>query len=114
MAGRERVIAASSELIERGPGIRFEVERGGRTLPAFAIRTDGVAHAYINSCAHQGVELDWMPGEFFDADRRFVICATHGALFSPSDGRCVAGPCRGGSLVELRVVERDGAIVLIE
>jgi nitrite reductase/ring-hydroxylating ferredoxin subunit len=114
MAGRERVIAASVDLAERGTGLRFTIERGGQTLPAFAIRADGAVRAYVNSCAHQGVELDWMPGEFFDYEREHLICATHGALFCAHDGHCVDGPCRGASLVALTVVERDGAVILIE
>jgi nitrite reductase/ring-hydroxylating ferredoxin subunit len=114
MARGERVIAQSADLIERGPGLRFEVERHGKRRPAFVIRFEGVARAYENVCAHQAVELDWMPGEFFDADRRHLVCATHGALYEPGDGRCVAGPCRGAGLVALPVIERDGQVLLIE
>jgi nitrite reductase/ring-hydroxylating ferredoxin subunit len=114
MAGRERVIARSADIAERGAGVRFTIERGGCTQSAFAVRADGVVRAYVNACAHQGVELDWMPGEFFDEERELLICATHGASFRPRDGFCVDGPCRGASLVAIDVVERDGAVILIE
>jgi nitrite reductase/ring-hydroxylating ferredoxin subunit len=114
VARGERVIARSAEIVERGPGVRFEVERHGKPRPAFAVRVEGLVRAYENVCAHQSVELDWMPGEFFDEERRHLICATHGALYEPADGRCVAGPCLGARLVPLAVVERDGQVLLIE
>jgi len=114
MARRERVIAQSADLAERGRGVRFEVVRDGRTRPAFAVRFDGVVRAFENVCAHQAVELDWMPGEFFDHEAKRLVCATHGALYDPADGRCVAGPCRGARLAPLSVAERDGQVLLIE
>jgi nitrite reductase/ring-hydroxylating ferredoxin subunit len=83
-------------------------------VPAFAIRCDGRVFAYVNACAHQGVELDWEEGAFFDDDGRHLVCATHGALYEPADGRCVGGPCKGRSLTALTVVERDGDVLLVE
>jgi nitrite reductase/ring-hydroxylating ferredoxin subunit len=110
MAGGERVIARSEELAERGAGVRFVVERDGRALPAFAVRYDGVVRAYVNACAHRGVELDWEEGSFFDAWRAFLVCTSHGALYDPRDGRCVDGPCKGKALARVAVVERDGCV----
>jgi nitrite reductase/ring-hydroxylating ferredoxin subunit len=114
MARGERLIARSQDLVERGRGLRFHVERDGRSVPAFAVRSDGVVRAYVNACAHQGVELDWEEGAFFDDDGRWLVCATHGAVYDPADGRCVGGPCRGRGLAPLPVVERDGAILVVE
>jgi nitrite reductase/ring-hydroxylating ferredoxin subunit len=114
MARVERVIGRSADLVERGRGLRFRAERDGRPVPAFAIRCDGTVRAYVNACAHQGVELDWEEGAFFDDDGRHLVCATHGAQFDPADGRCVGGPCVGRSLAALHVVERDGEVVLVQ
>ena len=114
MARGERVVARSQDLREGGEGVRFAIERGGRVLPAFVVRYGGAARAYVNACAHQGVELDWLPGVFFDDEGLHLVCATHGALFEPADGRCVAGPCRGAALVTLDVVERGGDVLLVE
>lgn len=114
MAPRERVIAASDALPERGTGIRFEIERDGRLLPAFAIRVDGTVRAYLNACAHQGLELDWNPCHFFDREARYLVCEAHGAVYEPTDGRCADGPCRGKGLVSLSIVERAGQVLLIE
>lgn len=114
MAERKRLICASSALEECGVGVRFMVSRGEETLPAFVVRFDGLPRAYVNQCAHVGVELDWMEGEFFDSEQRHLICATHGATYAPENGHCVAGPCKGARLTPLKVVENDGQVWLLE
>ncbi|HET9763536.1 MAG TPA: Rieske 2Fe-2S domain-containing protein [Casimicrobiaceae bacterium] len=114
MARGERLIGASDALVDGGPGLRFEVHRAGEPLPAFAVRFRGVVHAYVNECRHQSTELDWNPGEFFDTDRIYLVCATHGALYQPDSGVCVDGPCRGARLTPVAVRERDGAIYCSE
>lgn len=109
-----KLIGASDELSERGPAIRFEVDEDGLAAPAFAIRYRGRVYAYVNRCAHISLELDFMPGHFFDNSRQYLICATHGALYEPDSGRCAAGPCNGEGLEPLGVVERDGRIELTD
>lgn len=113
LAARTGVICSSAALSDREQGVRFRVAIGAQTFPAFAIRYRGRVYAYINRCAHQGVELDWKEGYFFDSDREFLICATHGALYRPDSGACIAGPCRGGALVSLAIAEDSEAIRLI-
>jgi nitrite reductase/ring-hydroxylating ferredoxin subunit len=115
MAAQPRLICRSDQLPERGKGWRFEVEgRNGETLPAFAVRYRGKVYAYINRCAHVGVELDWAGGEFFDISGLYLVCATHGAAYLPDSGRCAVGPCRGGGLQPLTVSEHDGEVYLLE
>jgi nitrite reductase/ring-hydroxylating ferredoxin subunit len=114
VAQSQRLICPSQALADGGLGVRFEVVRGGETLPAFAVRFHGVVHAYINECRHQCTELDWNPGEFFDAERLYLICATHGALYEPDSGLCIDGPCRDARLGRVAVIERDGAIYCSE
>jgi len=114
MAGRERLICAATALEEGGAGVRFDVERLGRRVPAFAVRYDGVVHGYLNQCAHVPVELDWAEGMFFDLSGLYLICATHGATYLPETGRCVRGPCNGGGLKKLAVFERDGSVFISE
>jgi nitrite reductase/ring-hydroxylating ferredoxin subunit len=104
-------LCASAELEDGGAGVRFEIEVDGRSLPAFAVRHGGVARAFLNRCAHVAMELDWLPGAFFDAEQRFLMCSTHGATYAPESGRCVGGPCAGhGGLEPLAVIERDGDV----
>ena len=114
LAGREALIeiCESSALINGGRGVRFEVDIGGRTAPAFAIRYGGRAYAYLNRCAHVATELDWQPGIFFDFDAEYLLCSTHGALYDAASGACVGGACAGhGGLRALQVVERDGRVL---
>ncbi|MBX6393617.1 MAG: Rieske 2Fe-2S domain-containing protein [Burkholderiales bacterium] len=112
MAASARVICASEALVDGGAGVRFSIERDGRTLSAFAVRHNGAVRAYLNRCAHVGIELDWQPGQFFDPETGMLMCATHGALYDPATGVCRAGPCVGGRLIPVPVVERDGLVEL--
>ena len=110
MAAQERLICASADLEEAGLGVRFEIQRGGRALPAFAIRWRGEVRAFLNQCGHVPVELDWEAGEFFDYSRLYLICATHGALYDPATGACRGGRCEGRGLIAIPIVERDGGV----
>lgn len=112
MAARERLICASGDLAEGGPGVRFRIALAPGEQGAFAIRYRGLVHAYVNRCPHMGTELDWQPGEFFEESGLYLICSTHGAIFGPQDGYCVAGPCRGASLRKIEIAERDGQVYL--
>lgn len=110
MAVHERLICASAALAEAGRGVRFEVDYFGRPEPAFVVRYKGGVHAYLNRCGHVPMELDWTEGEFFDQDKRDLLCSTHGASYDPQSGACLAGPCQRRALVKLAVIERDGHI----
>lgn len=110
----QRLICVTAELVEGGDGVRFELQTTQGIVPAFAVRTGGQVYAWRNACAHIPVELDWNPGKFFDASGLYLICATHGALYEPRSGLCVAGPCQGRSLQPVAIEERDGHIYLID
>jgi nitrite reductase/ring-hydroxylating ferredoxin subunit len=107
------LVCASGDLPDGGVGVRFTVRRpGGGARAAFAIRYQGQVHAYLNRCAHKLTELDWEAGQFFDADGRYLVCTTHGALYEPDTGVCVAGPCRGARLERIAVCETPQGIRL--
>lgn len=113
MAAADGLIAlcASARLEDGGAGLRFEVATDEGRVGAFAVRHRGRVVAYLNRCAHVAMELDWLLGQFFDADGQALVCATHGALYDAGSGRCVGGPCAGrGGLRPLQVVERDGVV----
>lgn len=114
MAELERLTLEGSSLHEGGRGARFDLARAGGEGKGFAIRHLGQAHAYVNRCPHLGVELDWQPGEFFEASGLYLICSTHGALFDPSTGLCVAGPCRGARLERIALEESDGRVLILD
>jgi len=108
----KQVVCASAILTEKGNGFRFYVKTGIRTLPAFVVRHDGIARAFINQCAHMSVELDWQKGEFFDTGKNYLMCATHGALYYPDTGACAYGRCDNRGLVAIDVTETGGEILL--
>jgi nitrite reductase/ring-hydroxylating ferredoxin subunit len=95
-----------------GRTARFELQRDGRAVAGFIVNLGGRHFAYVNRCPHAGTPLDLWPNEFLSADGRYLICATHGAVFEPDSGRCVEGPCPGARL-EALVVETDGESVLV-
>jgi nitrite reductase/ring-hydroxylating ferredoxin subunit len=107
LARGERLICAGSQLRDGARGVRFALSE---TANGFAIRFRGAVRAYVNRCPHVGTELDWQPGEFFEESGLYLVCSTHGALFEPGTGYCVAGPCRGASLEPLQVREREGQV----
>lgn len=113
MADAEPLIALcpSTRLVERGAGFRFDVLVGDEVVGAFAVRYRGTVVAYLNRCAHVAMELDWVAGQFFDSDGSALLCATHGAAYDPTDGRCSGGPCAGrGGLRRLQVAEEGGTV----
>jgi nitrite reductase/ring-hydroxylating ferredoxin subunit len=112
MAERERLICASAALSEGGAGVRFALASQCGEEKGFAVRFNGAPCAFVNRCPHLGTELDWQPGEFFEESGLYLVCSTHGAIFEPSTGFCVAGPCHGASLEPLQVRERDGQVFL--
>ncbi len=112
MTGDDRLIAicAVDALVDGGTGVRFPVMTGGRPATGFVIRYEGRVHGYLNRCTHAGIELDWQKGRFFESSGTLLMCATHGAVYRPDDGRCAGGPCRGGTLRRIVVVERDKVV----
>lgn len=103
-------LCESAALRERGEAVTFEVLEGGRSVPAFALRYEQVAVAYLNRCAHVPAEMDWQPGQFWDRDQRFIICSVHGALYEPHHGVCVSGPCPGARLHAIALKEEGGQV----
>lgn len=99
----------SADLAEGGQAVPFDVVYAGATCRAFAVRWQGQAHAYLNRCAHVAMEMDWQPNRFFDDSGRWLLCATHGAVYQPDTGACAGGPCRGG-LVKIALSEHDGVV----
>ncbi len=113
MAGTARLICASEEALDGRAAVRFELRLEGVERQAFVQRWRGQVFAYVNSCAHVPVELDWNPGRMLDDSGEYLICATHGALYEPDSGLCVAGPCVGRRLRALDVREENGQIFLM-
>ncbi len=74
---------------------------------------DDEVRAYKNQCRHLAMRLnDREPRELWDSSGELLACSSHGARYRPSDGLCVAGPCKGSHLKALPVVVRDGTVWL--
>lgn len=107
-----KLVFSSASLVNEGLGVRFKMPMYGEFASGFLIRYENKVFAYVNQCAHIPVELDWKEGEFFTAEKDFLICATHGAQYQPNTGLCVIGPCKGRSLKSMDVLEENGRIVV--
>ncbi|MCB1668391.1 MAG: Rieske (2Fe-2S) protein [Pseudomonadales bacterium] len=68
----------------------------------FAIRQRDKLFIYKNSCPHVGTPLNWQKDTFFNAEKCFIQCFSHGALFEIDTGLCIAGPCHGQSLTAVK------------
>ena len=102
-------LCQSSELLDSGLAVPFDVVYAGQTCRAFAVRFEGQVQAYLNRCSHVAMEMDYQPDRFFDTEGRWLLCATHGATYAPDTGECVGGPCRG-SLIKISLSERQGVV----
>ena len=102
-------LCRSDDLVEGGLAVPFDVVYAGQTCRAFAIRFEGQPHAYLNRCSHVAMEMDYQPNRFFDDTGQWLLCATHGAAYSPETGACAGGPCNGG-LVKIALSEADGVV----
>jgi len=107
--GESIPLCNSSDLLDGGLAVPFDVMYGGQTCRAFAIRWRGGVHAYLNRCAHVAMEMDWQPNRFFDDSGDWLLCGTHGAVYRPDSGECGGGPCRGG-LVKIVLSESGGVV----
>jgi nitrite reductase/ring-hydroxylating ferredoxin subunit len=109
-AGR---ILCRLEDIEDGEGKGFTLGEGAAASDIFVVRQGACAFAYVNSCPHQGLPLDWTPDQFISEDSGLILCATHGAQFAIADGTCVSGPCIGARLQSIPVeTDAQGRIIL--
>ena len=86
------------------PGARFPDEW-------FLVRCGDSVHAYHNVCPHAGNFLNWKADAFLTRDKALIMCSAHGALFDPTSGVCVAGPCLGKALGALLVKVEQGVVV---
>lgn len=102
-------LCKSADLFNSSAAVSFDVVYCGQTCRAFAIRYQGLVHAYLNRCAHVPMEMDYQSNQFFDSTGRWLICATHGATYEPQTGQCRMGPCRSG-LIKIRISENNGVV----
>jgi nitrite reductase/ring-hydroxylating ferredoxin subunit len=97
----------------KDPGAKgFRFREGDYLFMGFVVRRDGAVRGYVDRCPHTGTPLALIGDRFLTREGDLVLCSTHGALFRPEDGACVAGPCEGAFLVPWAVVVADGEVLV--
>jgi len=101
------------EEIPEGGARGFDLGPAYEPREIFLLREGGRVYAYVNSCPHLGTPLEMVEDQFLNEDG-YILCTTHGALFEPRNGACIAGPCMGEYLSRAQIaVEADGRILLL-
>jgi len=90
--GRKRYLVGPVSELAPGQSRKFMLRIAGVDEECFLINVDGRLHAYVNRCRHIPLPMDWVDNQFFTEDCSYLMCQTHGALFVPETGECVAGP----------------------
>jgi nitrite reductase/ring-hydroxylating ferredoxin subunit len=111
----KEIIVFKSEFKQQPSTVKFTYELKNIKHTGFVVLNDGSYNAYKNQCMHLPVELDWQDNNFLDEEGKFIICATHGAIYNLEEGYCVSGPCQGMKLKAMAVEEViDRLIIKIE
>ena len=81
------------------PGARgFSFRDGEALFAGFVVRKSGEVFGFEDRCPHAAMPLALLPHRYLTREGDLILCASHGALFRPADGLCVAGPCAGRAL----------------
>jgi nitrite reductase/ring-hydroxylating ferredoxin subunit len=90
-------LCALADLADPGArGFIFRCEEA--MFLGFVVRAGDGVTGYVDHCPHAGMPLALLPGRYLTREGDLILCSSHGALFRPRDGLCVAGPCAGKSL----------------
>ena len=98
--------------LTHGMSKKFLLRSGAREVEALLVNYQGEFFAFTNRCPHVGITLDWVDNQFFSVDRRYLMCANHGAVFEPQTGECIWGPCVGLSLQSIALEIKNNKIFL--
>ena len=77
------------------------------------VRQNGQFAAFLNVCQHLKRPLNLDADDFMTPDWQLLRCVSHGALYVPTTGICVAGPCAGQNLTKLSCWVEDGTVVVL-
>jgi nitrite reductase/ring-hydroxylating ferredoxin subunit len=90
----------------------FALGDGAWPLRIILVRVGEGVHGFVNRCPHAGHPLNLRPDDFLTPDGGQLICRSHGALFDPATGACIAGPCPGAQLERVAVEVVAGRVRL--
>ena len=94
----------------------FVFGEGKARFDMFIVRKNNEVYGYLNECPHALTPLETFTDRFFDVGKTHILCSTHGALFLPHNGACVAGPCAGKNLIPIAIKaspDKDGRLSLV-
>lgn len=80
-----------------------EFSEGDVHFALILTRRGDVVAAFENHCPHAGYPLQHANGRILVQERRFMVCAAHGASFTLERGACVGGPCDGEGLTPIEI-----------
>lgn len=102
--GADQPLCHISDLAE-GSARGFAV--AGQREKVIVLRKNGHLQAYLDACPHYpgGTPMAWKTDAYLNGAGTHLACHSHGALFDPTTGICVLGPCLGQGLtrVELHI-----------
>jgi len=108
------VVVEAAGTLRPGETRKFLLPTGGEPVEAFVVNFRGQLHAYVNRCRHVPMTMDWVENRFLDESGEHIVCATHGGLYRPDTGECVAGPPAGKVLIRVPLrVEGDRLIATV-
>ncbi len=106
----DATLVAGLDALRPGQSRKFVLARDGQEIEAFALNHNGTLVAYVNRCCHIPMTMDWVDNQFLSDDGDHIQCATHGALYEPTSGLCVAGPALGRCLTPVPLERRGGHV----
>ncbi len=87
-----RFLVARTAELAPGQSRKFMLPIDGVEEECFVVNFRGEFYAYVNRCRHIPIPMDWVDNHFFEESGRYLMCQTHGALYQPQTGECLAGP----------------------
>lgn len=103
----------AADKIKRGEAVLLEFSKDQADYSLIVARGEAGVVAYENICPHAEAPLERFDGQVLVQERRYIVCAMHGASFRIEDGACVGGPALGMCLTPAPI-EVDGGIVRLK
>jgi len=106
----DKHLIPNAQDLSEGSTLHFQTDRTDFVI----VKQKGELFAYENRCPHQKRSLNCSAEPFLDEEGDYLKCHHHGALFTPTDGQCIAGPCQGKALKRATLgVEKGNFYLLI-
>ena len=102
-------LCARGDLLD--PGAKgFFFRARAQSVRGCVVGRAGDVRGFIDRCPHTGTPLAALPDRYLTREGDLIVCSTHGAMFRPRDGLCMAGPCEGRSLWPWPVTVSDNEV----